>query len=277
MWMNRTRIQRPSHPQPSLLAGYPGVMLLHSEVTQVLKRALAICGKSMALVFAAVFLYSVPLDAQASEKKAVLDTCAKLFGPSLDAKQNLFEVNHLFALQAKFDSHDELTELAVFPKYFVEESHPEWAEPNDRVYLSRSEYESLLSRLDTIKSKGRLIHSVENGAITNSTERYLDQHEHGFLNWFEWWDWDRADNFKWEVRFFYLHFFHPIEGKVKKKRECRYCYGGRCPAYYYVVVGGCGYFVRRATYSRLKVGRPAKLLAAGPFEGMCGGGVECGP
>jgi hypothetical protein len=30
--LNRTRIQRPSHPHPSLLAGYPGVMSQSIEI-----------------------------------------------------------------------------------------------------------------------------------------------------------------------------------------------------------------------------------------------------
>lgn len=186
---------------------------------------------SIALICAAVLLYSASINAQAAEKKTVLETCARLFGASLDTKPNLFEVNSLFVLHAKFDSHDELTELAVFPKYLLEESHPEWTEPNNKVYLSRSEYENLLSRLDVLKPKGRLIHSVESGAITNSTNYYLDQYEHCFVDWGEWWDWYRSDNFRGEIRFFSIHYFHQVEGKIKKKGKFRYCYGGHCPAY----------------------------------------------
>lgn len=204
--------------------------------------------------------------AQTADKSNVLKKCRDLFGPSIDPRQYLFEVNSQFVLRVKFDIRDELIEMYVFPKYSLEESHPEWTEPEKRVFLSRAEYESLLVQLDSIKPKGRLIQSVQNGAITNSTERYMDQYEHGYLNWFEWWDWHASDNFKKEIRFFHFYFFHLVEGKVKKKARFNYGFGTPKPPYYYIAVGDCHFLVRQSDYWSLKSGRVAKVLVAGPLN-----------
>lgn len=201
--------------------------------------------------------------AKTSEKESVLRACAEIFGQSVDQKQNLFEVNQLFVLQPKFNSLAELVELTVLPKYHFQESHPEWTEPDYMPYLSHTDYEYLLSRLDTIKSKGSLLKSMTSGAVTNSTHYFLDQYEQVFLRRGEW------SNLG--VRFFSLLYFHEIEGKITKKHKYEpslsyYTYGNG--GYYQVTVGESNYFVREADYGTLKVKRTEKFLAVGPVDGL---------
>jgi hypothetical protein len=201
--------------------------------------------------------------AKTSEKESVLRTCAELFGPSVDQKQSLFEVNQLFVLQPKFNSVAELVELSVLPKYNFQESHPEWTEPDHISYLSHANNGYLLSRLDTVKSKGNMIKSMASGAVTNSTHYFLDQYEQAFLLRGEWADLG--------VRFFSLLFLHEIEGKITKKRKYEpslsyYTYGNG--GYSQVTVGDSNHFVREDDYRKLKVGRVEKLLAVGPLDGF---------
>lgn len=97
-----------------------------------------------------------------------------------------FEINELFVLQAKFDKRELLTELAVKPKYFFNESHPEWEEPYHFPLLTWSEFKSLLARLETVKAKGRLTRKANAGSfITNSTGYYKEGYVHGSLEWGE--------------------------------------------------------------------------------------------
>jgi hypothetical protein len=201
--------------------------------------------------------------AKNSDKESVLRTCSELFGAPVDQKQNLFGINQLFVLQPKFNSQAELVELSVLPKYHFQESHPEWTEPDHMPYLSPTNYEYLLSRLDTIKSKGSLIKSIASGAVINSTHYFLDQYEQAFLRRGEW--------AHLGVRFFSLLYFHEIEGKIMKKRKYEpslsyHTYGNG--GYYQVTVEESNYFVREADYVKLKVGRAEKFLAIGPLDGL---------
>jgi hypothetical protein len=114
-------------------------------------------------------------EARVHEKQRILQASARQFGPSIDTKQNLFSVNQAFALQLTFNRGGLLSELAVKPKYFFNETHPQWEEPNSFPLLSVPEFEGLVTRLDALKTKGRLI-KPSNGltVITNSTGYYQD-------------------------------------------------------------------------------------------------------
>jgi len=69
----------------------------------------------------------------------------------------LFEVNRFYVLRLVVNDRDKLEQLAVEPKFYFEETHPDWEETDETTYLSRAEYENLVAILDTIKSKGALI------------------------------------------------------------------------------------------------------------------------
>jgi len=137
-------------------------------------------------VLVTILSYAGPTDAQPSERQGILNACARVFGPAVDPAQNLFEINELFVLQANFDKRGLLTELAVKPKYFFNESHPEWAEPYHFPLLTWDEFKSLLARLETVKAKGRLTRKANVGSvITNSTGYFKEGYVHGSLEWGE--------------------------------------------------------------------------------------------
>lgn len=161
-----------------------------------------------------VFVVLIPLasiiaassvSANPSEKDEILRICNQMFGVPADAKQNLFEVDQFHVLRVKFNNRGRLEQLAVEPKYYFEESHPEWKEPDNFANLTKSEYENLLARLDSVKSKGALIKPSSSGsAVTNMTAWYKAIYENAVLEWGEVVDLRRGENAPLEVRWLRL-------------------------------------------------------------------------
>jgi hypothetical protein len=149
----------------------------------------------------------VSVKGKASVKDEVLRACAQLFGKPVDEKQNLFEVNRFYVLRVAFDKHDNLELLAVEPKYYFEDSHPDWKEPDDFAYLSKVEYDNLLAQLDLIKPKGKLVKPASGiSSVTNLTAWHTEIYEHGSLTWGELVDLRRGDNAPYEVRWLRLNY-----------------------------------------------------------------------
>jgi len=222
-------------------------------------------GLHISLVITLILIFcSVEVNAQADEKSLILKNCTELFGPPVDAEQSLFEINSLYALAVRFDSQGSLNELAFFPKYFFGETYPEWNRPQAPIHLSKVEYENLLKRLDSVKSKGNLIKTAANPTTSNFSVRFLDQYERAFLYRVE----ELGDSLDvHNVRFASLYFSHEIEGKVRKKQKYQYSWLRK--DYYQVSVGKLNYFVGREVYLKLRPGRVAKFPAVGPIKGIC--------
>jgi hypothetical protein len=202
--------------------------------------------------------------AQSAAKPTVLNDCTKVFGASIDTALNLFEVTPAFVLQPKFDDHDNLTVLSVFPKYWLEETHPEWTEPHHWPLFSPAEFQIVLTRLDNVISKGRLLALGTGGIVTNSTNYFLDRYEHAYVH---------HGNVIDDVRFFDVYPFHEIEGKVRKARSFTSLLGGE---FYQALVGELVYFVEREQYRKLRLRRSQKILVVGPIKGFCYAGF-CNP
>jgi hypothetical protein len=148
--------------------------------------------------------------AKDSEKESVLRICNQLFGTPVDEKQNVFEVNQFYVLQAKFDKRGKLEKLAVEPKYFFGESHPEWEYPDDFTYLSQVEYENLLARLDGIKAKGALRKPDSGGSVvTNLTSWHKAFYENAVLEWGEVVDLRRGENAPLAIKWIRLNYLKP--------------------------------------------------------------------
>jgi hypothetical protein len=79
-----------------------------------------------------------------------------------------------------------LSEFAVKPKYFFHETHPEWEEPRTFPLLSWTEFKDLVTRLDALKSKGRLTTAENAGSpVTNMTGYFTEGYETALLKWGE--------------------------------------------------------------------------------------------
>jgi hypothetical protein len=141
----------------------------------------------LALGILALLCFTSVADAKTSEKQRILRACAREFGSVVDPKQNLFEINPAFVLQANFDRHGSLSEFAVKPKYSFNETHPEWEEPRDFPVLSWTEFKDLVTRLDALKPKRRLIRPAIPGTsiITNSTGYFTEVYERATVKYGE--------------------------------------------------------------------------------------------
>lgn len=225
---------------------------------------------ALRLVALALCLVAAGAQALASEKESVLRACVREFGAALDARENLFEVNASFVLQAKFDARGALDMITVSPKYFFEETHPEWTEPHHWPLLSRSEFADVLAHVDSIRPRGRWVWSSgDTSVVTNMTHRFMDEYENAFV--------ERGDYADIGVRFVSVYFMREVAGVVARKYRCgRSFYEGERPHLLHVTVGGCGYFVGRSTFARLRVGRRSRFRAAGPTGSRCGVRSACG-
>jgi hypothetical protein len=164
-----------------------------------------LCATFLLTVIASASSIDSLAQAKPSEKQMILERCKKQFGTPVDENQNLFEVNKFYVLRVKFGKRDKIEELAVEPKYFLQESHPEWEEPDNFAYLSKSEYESLLIHLDTIKPKGALVKPAPSiSFVTNMTAPHKENYEHAVLRWGEIVDLRRGENAPLEVRYIQL-------------------------------------------------------------------------
>ena len=224
---------------------------------------------ALRLATLALCLAAAAAHARASEKESVLRACVREFGAAVDVKQSLFEVNASFVLQPKFDARGALMMMSVTPKYFHEETHPEWTEPHRWPLLSRSEFAAVLSRIDSVRPRGRWVWSSgDTSVVTNSTHYFMDEYEHAFV--------ERGDYVDIGVRFVRVYFMHEVKGLVTRKYGCGQSSSGAARhSFLHVTVAGCGYFVGRRTFARLRAGRGARFRGAGPMGARCGVRSEC--
>jgi len=142
-----------------------------------------------------------------SEARRVLQICTRLYGPAVDKQRHLFAVNEFYVLGLKFNAHSRLLELDVSPKYFFEEAHPDWAEPDNFAYLSKSQYAAVLNQIDAIKSRGALIKGSERiSVVTNLTEPHYETYRRATFAWGELIDLRRGDTAPLLVRWIRVHY-----------------------------------------------------------------------
>lgn len=167
-----------------------------------------------------LLLFSFSLGVHGTERKDVLQKCDRFFGKPIDEKPFiLYEINSLFVLSTEFNKSDELTVLNILPKYYFEEQHPEWKEPDQRPKLSSIEYEDILQKLETIKPRGALVSVSPAGVILNDTVWHFSYYENSY--------WDRGSNTVWNeagnegigytVRSLTVSFMSTVKGRVIEK------------------------------------------------------------
>lgn len=164
------------------------------------------------LLLCLVLFTWLPIAANASEKDAALQVSKQLFGKSVDGERNMYEVNRFYVYRIAFDKQDRVEELAIEPKYYFAESHPEWEEENDYKSLSFTEYQSLLERLESVKAKGKLINKAKIGIVGNARAFYNDRYENALLEIGYFFALDMDDTSPAQIKFFRLKF-----GKEKEK------------------------------------------------------------
>ncbi|MBX3289112.1 MAG: hypothetical protein KF855_07165 [Acidobacteria bacterium] len=139
--------------------------------------------KKPLLSFLLIAFLIVPLFGQKTEKESVLDKCAELFGKASDDESHLFEVGEFYVLQVILNADNNLKRLSVKSKEYYSDIRPEWEDMKGFDYLSLTEYQYLLTKLDLIKSKGKLVKGPPSVMIvTNSTAWSKEEYEHAIID-----------------------------------------------------------------------------------------------
>jgi hypothetical protein len=141
-----------------------------------------------------------------ADRETVLQACAAVFGPPIDSQRGLFEVNRFYLLEVKFDERGRVLQLGVLPKHWFADDHPQWDETDDVGELTEGEYQSLLGRLEGIRSKGPLVKRAKMAVVTNLTARRRDRYKHAVLETGELVDAKRSDDAPRAIKYFIVYF-----------------------------------------------------------------------
>ncbi|MBP6212283.1 MAG: hypothetical protein KA447_04510 [Pyrinomonadaceae bacterium] len=140
---------------------------------------------------------------QSTERDRVLRLLGESYQRVTDAKIILFEFDRFHVIRPKFDNRKKLIELALEPKYYFEDDHPDWAEPDDFANLSRAEFIELSTKLKNIKDLGKIVQSVNTiSAVTNMTAWYAEYYRNASFTWGVVVDLRKGDDPPYEVRWF---------------------------------------------------------------------------
>lgn len=167
------------------------------------------------ILITAIVLYFSVGAISAQSRTEVLKKCEMLFGKPVDEQLSLFEVNRYYVLRVDFNKKDRLREFAVEPKFYFEDSHPEWAETADNEWLTEFDLRSLLGRLDGIKQKGPITRpSAKFSVVTNLTAWNYECHVNGYVTWGQLVDLRLPDNSPVQVKWFRVTFEKPKRIKL---------------------------------------------------------------
>ncbi len=83
-------------------------------------------GRLLVLVFLIGWVAS-GVEGQSRERDQVIRLLGNTYLRITDARNILFEIDRFHVIRAEFDKRKRLIELAVEPKYYFEDDHPDWA------------------------------------------------------------------------------------------------------------------------------------------------------
>jgi hypothetical protein len=156
---------------------------------------------------------------QFSEREEVLRKCTELFGQTLDNDFNLFEVNSYHVLEVKFRD-GKLTRFSVSPKYYFESKYPEWEEKEGDRPLTWVEYQNVLARLESIKSKGALVKGPPAvSMVTNNTRPSKQKFKDAILNTGFYVDIFEEAGSPSQIRWFFIDFERIDESQIDLDAE----------------------------------------------------------
>lgn len=171
----------------------------------------------------------------------------------LDAKDTLYAFNSDFVLQPAFDSTGRLTAVRVVPKYFFEDAHPEWKEPEVMPVIRTTEYRNALERLARIAPIGVLVARGDVGITTNLRTRLWDRHADAMI--------ERTmapltgNNGTESVASFVVLYFRPVSGIVEAKERS-------LPDNYILRIDGTNYWTDKDTFDTAVVGNRVTIRGA---------------
>jgi hypothetical protein len=178
-----------------------------------------------------------------------------LLGKPATSKAAVYELSAVHAMEIEFDKDCQITRIQISPKYFWEQSIPEWVEPRSAPELSMSEYEGFLSKVDQLRTMGTLIRKGDSGIsfVTNSKQYTWDEYEHAFINRVM----HCCDNRS--AFSVYIYFLQNVRGKIQKIRP----HGKVDNVPRMVMINDQWYLI--PSNQKVSSGKRAQLRATGPM------------
>ena len=218
----------------------------------------------IALVLSCAVPSSCHGSSQQSHTHDNLELAKSLFGPEVQAHPRLYELSRDYVLKLRLDKAGDVVSIIVMPKYYFEETRPEWREPEYAVGMTNEEYERTFSKVSTMKTTGPLMVRGTSGIVTNSKLWLLDQYQQAFVQRI-------VSRTAAEprpgtpdmVHSFSVYFTHRIEGKVQNKTSVNQL---GIQEQFKLEIKGCWYLTTKKEFDKARIGNRALLYAAGPIK-----------
>ena len=173
----------------------------------------------------------------------------------ISKSDNLYEIDDGFLLRPIFNENKELISIRIAPKYFFEENHPEWSEPELPPTIPLKMYRQLLPRIQMVERFGNLVHKGRSGITMNVRTSFWDEYSGAII---ERAMFRKTPKEKYEVAWFTIWFFREITGKIDSKEMT--LVGAR------VRVDGKWFMVAAKRFGSLVDETRTSLKAAGPMD-----------
>jgi hypothetical protein len=185
------------------------------------------------------------------------------FGREVQKQPLLFEVNKDYLLELQLDRRGEIRKIEVAPRYFWQESNPEWREPGYKVGFLEKEYQETLAKVEQIKRIGSLVDKGTVGVVTNSKLWLTDQYEQAFIV-------RRIDSIAEPeqdsselVHSFSIYFIRQIQGEVEDKHVANLSDGNKRLR---LKIKGHWYLTIPEEFAKAAIGKRTLLYVAGPID-----------
>jgi len=193
------------------------------------------------------------------QQRGEIDSKLKAEFALLDARNNLYGIDSDFVVQPGFDSLGRLLALRVVPKYFFEDIHPEWMEPDIPPALKSVDYRNALARLGRVAPIGDLNIQGGTGVTTNLRTRFWDQYGAGMIERVV----SPSDSTDWDelIASFTILYFREVSGRVEAKE-------GSTPGNYVLKIDGTNYWTSKDEFDAVAVGQTVTIQGASSAKGL---------
>ena len=186
------------------------------------------------------------------------DEFVKLFSQA-DTKECIFTIDDNYVLQAIYYETTSLAEVRIVPRYFFHDTHPGWIEPDEPVVMTSGTYRSLLARIQTVKSLGRLLKEGDVGITLNLRTSFRDVYEDGIV---EREMFRNSPDKPYDVASFRALYFRNISGKLESVEAA----GIQMPEpSHRIKINGEWYWTLDHSTKASVPGQVINILAAGPI------------
>lgn len=159
----------------------------------------------LSMTFACCVLLLSLTGSGTAQKAVILKKCTATFGEAIDKNLGIFPLDHDFVVSVEFTQKGKLKQIAVEPKYFFADAHPDWLEPKEWPHLLNQTPQALVSLIDSVSSLGNLKIKYSSPFITNSTAYRYECYENAVVTFADHWDW-HGDPGASKVRFIRVNY-----------------------------------------------------------------------